>query len=309
MRVFTGNAHPELARAICDAISLPLGRAEVGRFPDSETKVHILEDVRGTDAFVVQSTSPPVNENLMELLVIMDALRRASAERITAVIPYFGYARQDRKHEGRVPITAKLVANLLVSAGASRVLAVDLHATQLQGFFDVPVDHIFAKPVLVQYIEERAISDLAVLSDTGGGLKMANSFAKRLKASFALIDKRRVGDEEVEHSYVVGDVKDKNVVIVDDMITTATSLCAAARAVKGAGARSVWAAATHGIFCGKAFERIAKVGFEEIIVTDTIPRREGPKGVPLKVLSVAGLLGEAMKRTHLNESVSQLFLD
>jgi len=309
MRVFTGNAHPGFARATCESIGLPLGRAEVGRFPDSEIKVHILEDVRGTDAFVIQPTCAPVNENLMELLVIMDALRRASAERITAVIPYFGYARQDRKHEGRVPITAKLVANLLVSAGASRVLAVDLHATQLQGFFDVPVDHIFAKPVLVQYIEERAIPDLAVLSDTGGGLKMANSFAKRLKASFALIDKRRVGDEEVEHSYVVGEVKDKNVVIVDDMITTATSLCAAARAVKGAGARSVWAAATHGIFCGKAFEKIAKAGFEEVIVTDTIPTQEPLPGVSLKVLSVAGLLGEAMKRTHMNESVSQLFLD
>lgn len=309
MRLVAGNAHPELATAISRYLGQPLTECEVGRFPDSETKVRILEDVRGKDCFVIQPTCPPVNENVMELLFIIDALRRASAERINAVIPYFGYARQDRKHEGRVPISAKLVANMLVTAGADRVLALDLHATQIQGFFDIPLDHLFAAPVMIDYIRSLGLSDLVMMAPDAGGIKMVNAFAKRLGADMALVDKRRVGDSEVEKGYVIGEVKGKHAFIIDDMITTAGTVSQAARVCREAGVKSLRVLATHGLFSGPAAERLAAESIDEVVVTDSIPLNKGGlKGVNVRVLSVADLLGEAIRRIRTNESVSRLFV-
>jgi len=310
MRLVAGNAHPELARAISHHLGQPLTETEVSHFPDGESKVRILEDVRGKDCFVIQPTCPPVNEHLLELLIIIDALRRASAKRITAVMPYFGYARQDRKHEGRVPITAKLVANLLSTAGIDRLLAMDLHASQIQGFFDIPVDHLLATPVMIRYIHDIGLplDNLVVMAPDPGRLKTANAFAKRLNASLALVDKRRTGDAEVECGYVIGEVKGKDAVIVDDMITTAGTISQAIKVCRNAGVRSVRAMVTHGVFCGPACERLRAAGADEVVVTDTIPRHGEVAGIKLKVLSVAGLLGEAIRRIRKDESLSRLFV-
>lgn len=309
LKIFTGNAHPELARAITERLGVPLSSAEVARFPDGETKVRILEDVRGRDVFVIQPTCPPQNDNLMELLIMIDALRRASAERVTAVIPYYGYARQDRKHEGRVPITAKLVANLITTAGANRVLTMDLHATQIQGFFDIPLDHLFGAGVLASYIRERMTTDVVAVAPDPGSIKLANAFAKKLGAGLALVEKHRVSDTEVVAGNVVGDIGGKNVVIVDDMITTGGSMAEAIKMAKKFGARRVVAAATHAVFLAGTVERLAAAAPDELVVTDTIPIRGdlGKANFSFKVLTVAPLFAEAIKRIHFNESVSSLF--
>jgi ribose-phosphate pyrophosphokinase len=308
LRIFTGNANPKLAEDICAYLGIPLAKADVSHFPDGETKVRIEEDIRGRDVFIVQPTSPPVNDHLMELLVLIDACKRASAQRITAVMPYFGYARQDRKHEGRVPITAKLVANLITQAGADRVMCVELHAEQIQGFFDLPVDHLYATPVQLKHMRELNLPDLTILSPDPGRIKMANNFARRLNGSLAVIDKRRVGDSEVVKGHVVGEIKGRHALIVDDMISTAGSVKQAVETALEYGARSVIVMATHPVFCGRAFERLNGMQVKELAVCDTIELKKKPENITLKVLSVAPLLGEAIKRTHKNESVSKLFV-
>ncbi len=309
LKLICGNANRKLAEDVAAHIGIPLCKADVSRFPDGETKVRIMEDVRGTDAFVIQPTCFPVNQNLMELLVICDALMRASASRITAVIPYYGYARQDRKHEGRVPITAKLVANLIAAAGAMRVLTVDLHSTQIQGFFDIPVDHLYAAPVLVGYLKETCSSEAVVMAPDAGGMKMANGYARSLGCSLALVEKKRRGDDEVERGYVVGEISGKDVIIVDDMITTAGTLVQAIGAARDGGAASVRAVATHPVMCKVAIQRLKDVKCEEIVVTDTIPLTQEADGLRLKVLSIAPMLAEAMMRIHRHESLSSLFLE
>jgi ribose-phosphate pyrophosphokinase len=308
LRVFSGNAHPELAEAICRELGVQLGQAEVSRFPDGETKVRVIDDVRGRDVFVVQPTSPPVNDHLVELLVLIDAFRRSSAQRITAVIPYFGYARQDRKHEGRVPITAKLVSNLICTAGANRVICMDLHAGQIQGFFDIPVDHLYAWPVMLEHIRSLNLQDLTILSPDPGRLKLAHSFAKRLHGELAVIDKRRVGDSEVEKGEVVGEIRGRNVLIVDDMITTGGSMFQAVQTARQFGARDVYAMATHAVFCGRVFERFNALPVSELAVCDTIPVKKLPENVNFVVLSVGKLLAQAIRRTHFGESISVLFV-
>ena len=307
LRIFSGNANQKLAEAICAYLEIPLAEAEVSHFPDGESKVRILEDVRGRDVFIVQPTSSPVNDHLVELLVLIDAIRRASAQRITAVMPYYGYARQDRKHEGRVPITAKLVANLIVQAGADRVMCIDLHAEQIQGFFDIPVDHLNAAPVQLRHIREMNLTDLTVLSPDPGRIKIANSFARRLNGTLAVIDKRRTGDSEVAKGHVVGEIKGKHVLIVDDMISTAGSVTQAVQTATEYGARSIIVMATHPVFCGRAFERLSGLQVRELAVCDTIELKKRPENINMQVLSVAPLLGEAIKRTHRNESISKLF--
>ena len=308
LRIFTGNANPRLADDICAYLGIPLGKAEVSHFPDGETKIRIEEDIRGRDVYIVQPTSPPVNDHLMELLVLIDACRRASAQRITAVMPYFGYARQDRKHEGRVPITAKLVANLITQAGADRVMCVELHAEQIQGFFDLPVDHLYATRVQLKHMQELNLPDLTILSPDPGRIKMANNFARRLNGTLAVIDKRRVGDSEVVKGHVVGEIKGRNTLIVDDMISTAGSVKQAVETALEYGAKSVILMATHPVFCGRAFERLNGMNVSELAVCDTIELKKRPENVNLKVLSVAPLLGEAIMRTHRNLSVSELFV-
>lgn len=307
MRIFTGNAHPELGAAICRDIGTDLGRCEVTRFTDGETKVRILDDVRGLHTFVVQPTCMPANEHLMELLIMIDALRRASARLITAVVPYYGYARQDRKHEGRVPITAKLVANLMTSAGADRVLCMDLHASQIQGFFDIPLDHLYAQPVLVEHLRQMPLERLVVMSPDIGNIKMADSYAKQLNGDLAVCEKRRLSDTEIEHGYVIGEIKDRDVIIIDDMITSAGSMASAIQVAREGGARKVIACAVHGLFAGPAFERLQNAGPDEIVVTNTVPQGECPAGLKRTVLSVASLLAEAINRIHRNKSVSLLF--
>ena len=310
LKVIAGSSHPALAKAIVDGLGTKLCGADLGRFADGETKVRILEDVRGTDVFVIQPTSPPQNENLMELLIVLDAARRASATEITAVIPYYGYGRQDRKHEGRVPITAKLVANLIATAGATRVLTMDLHASQIQGFFDIAVDHLYAAPVFVEYLRENFGDNITVLAPDAGAMKMANGYAKYLDAEIALVEKARVSDSEVSGGKVVGDIKDRDVVIVDDMITTGGSMSQAINAARTNGAKRVVVVATHAVLLDKAIERLTEAKADEIIVTDTIPLRVDPAkiGFKLTVLSVAAMLGEAIRRIHFNESVSSLFV-
>jgi ribose-phosphate pyrophosphokinase len=306
--IFSANANKPLAKRVADYLNLPLGNCEITRFPDGEIDVKVLEDVRGADVYVIQPTCPPVNENLMELLILIDCLRRASAERITAVMPYFGYARQDRKAEGRVPITAKLVANMITTAGAQRALAMDLHAHQIQGFFDIPMDHLYAAPVLVDYLRKLEIPDLVVVSPDVGGIKMARAYAKRLAAGLAIVDKRRSGPTETEVMHLIGEVEGKNVVLVDDLISTGTSISEAARACKTRGAKDVYICATHPVLAGSAIEKLRKAPLKEVIVTDSIPidGRDVPPN--LKALSVANLLGEAIRRIHKSESVSSLFL-
>lgn len=306
--IFSGNANPNLSQAICKSLGIPLGDASVGRFSEGEIQVKVNQNVRGKDVFIIQPTCPPTNDNLMELLILMDALRRSSAGRITAVIPYYGYARQDRKDQPRVPITAKLVANLLANAGATRILTMDLHAGQIQGFFDIPVDHLFAAPVLIEHFKKFAGEDLVVFSPDVGGVKMARAFAKRLEAPLGIVDKRRIDGNNAEVMNVLGEVKGKKVILIDDMCATAGSLTGAADILKERGAKVVYAGVTHGIFSGPALERIEKSALKEIVVTDSIPVINGKSHPKIKVLSVANLLGEAIKRIHNEESVSSLFV-
>jgi len=305
MRLFSGNANRPLAQAIADAVGTPLCEMTCGRFPDGEVKVHIHEDVRGCDAFVVQPTTS--NDFLMELLVIADALRRASAHRITAVVPYFGYARQDRKHEGRVPITAKLVANLMTTAGIKRLLTVDLHAQQIQGFFDVPVDHLMAMPVHLAYIRGLQLKDPVVLSPDTGSIKLADRIARKLGAKLAIIDKRRVGDSKTEVANIIGEIGPREVIIPDDMITTGSSITNAIKTARQHGATRVIPVVTHGVLCGEAYERLSEAGLDELVITDTIPLKRRYAELPIRVLSLAPLLGDAIRRIHTNQSVSSLF--
>ncbi len=306
--VFSGNAHPELAKDICKYLKVKLSDAFVGKFSEGEIRVKINENIRGKDVFVVQPTCPPSNENLMELLIMMDAMRRSSAMRITAVVPYFGYARQDRKDQPRVPITAKLVANLLTTAGANRVLTMDLHAGQIQGFFDIPVDHLFSIGVFFDYFEQMKIKDLVVVSPDVGGIKMARAYAKRFGAPLAIIDKRRESPEKTEAMHILGEVEGKNAIIVDDLIATGSSLFEGVEALKRAGAKNVYAAIAHGVLSGPAIERLDKcANLKELVITDSIPLDKHKAHPKIKVLSVANLLGEAIKRIHNEESVSSLF--
>ncbi|HXV18785.1 MAG TPA: ribose-phosphate pyrophosphokinase [Candidatus Omnitrophota bacterium] len=307
MMLFTGNANPDLAKKICKFLKLPLSDALVTIFSEGEVRVKINEDVRGRDVFVVQPTCPPTNNNLMELLIMIDALKRASARRVTAVMPYFGYARQDRKDQPRVPITAKLVANLLTTAGADRVLTMDLHASQIQGFFDIPLDHLFAVKVVVDYFKKMRLKNLVVASPDVGGIKMARAYAKRLGAGLAIVDKRRIDDQHAEVMNILGEVKNKNIVIVDDLVATASSMCEASVALKKAGALRVFAAVSHPVLSGPAIERIKASAIEQFVVTDSIPLDPKKRDSVFKVLTVAPLLGEAIKRIHGEESVSSLF--
>jgi ribose-phosphate pyrophosphokinase len=308
LMIFTGNAHPELANNICKYLKISLSDALVTKFSEGEIRIKINENVRGRDVFMIQPTCPPANDNLMELLIMIDALRRASAQRITAVMPYFGYARQDRKDQPRVPITAKLVANLLTTAGANRILTIDLHAGQIQGFFDIPVDHLLAVGVFLEYFQRLNLKDLVVVSPDVGGIKMARAYAKRIGAGLAIIDKRRESPERTEAIHILGDVEGKNAIIVDDLIATGSSLFEAAKSLKQAKAKTIYAAITHGVLSGSAIENLAKCeDLKELVITDSIPvdkKRQCPR---LKVLSVAGLLGEAIVRIHKEESVSCLF--
>ena len=311
LEIFTGNSNPALAREVCQHLGVTLGVADVGRFPDGEVMVEVHQNVRGGDCFVLQSTCSPPNDNLMELLLLMDALRRASAKRITAVIPYFGYSRQDRKVAPRVPISAKLVADLITTAGASRVLTVDLHAGQIQGFFNIPVDNLYAMPVLVQYLRRQIDSKkVVVVSPDAGGVERARAFARRLNnANLAIIDKRRQRASEVAEMNLVGEVRDSIAVLIDDMIDTAGTITEAAKVIMAAGATEVIACATHPILSDPACERIGKSVIKELVTTNTIPLRERTQAeLPnLKVLSVAGLIAEAIRRIHNEESVSSLF--
>jgi ribose-phosphate pyrophosphokinase len=310
MKLFTGRANPELAQRISDYLGLPLGRITIGNFPDGEISCKIEEDVRGRDIFVVQPTCAPVNENLMELLIMIDSFKRASAERITAVVPYFGYARQDRKDEGRVPITAKLVANLITRAGVGRVLTMDLHAAQIQGFFDIPVDHLFAAPVIDEYFSKMPLKngDFVVVSPDEGAIKRVLRHAAELNAPLAIVDKRRIGGSTTQQANLIGaSIEGKIALIFDDMISTASSICGAAEMVARGGAREIYVAATHGILCGDAIQRLASSPVKEIVITDSIPLTPERQLPNIHVLSVAGLLGEAIKRIHRNESVSSLF--
>jgi ribose-phosphate pyrophosphokinase len=309
LKVFTGNAHPALAREICKELGVPLGEAQVGRFPDGEVRLQILENVRGADVFVIQPTCRPVNENLVELLIMLDALRRASAERITAVMPYYGYARQDRKDRPRVPISSKLVADLLTSAGADRVLALELHAGQIQGFFAIPVDHLYATPVTVSYFRSLKLKNLVVVSPDTGGVERARAFAKRLRVPLAIVDKRREDAHVVEMFNVIGEVAGKNCLIVDDMIDTAGTLVEGAKALKDKGAAKVFACCTHGVFADDAAKRIAVAPLEQVVVTNSIPLSpEAERCSKIKVLCVGKLLADAIRSIHEETSVSKLFV-
>ncbi len=309
LKVFAGNAHPQLTREICDYLHVPQGMLNLTRFSDGEIYCQVLENVRGTDVFALQPLGPPVNENLMELLILMDALKRSSAQRITAVIPYYGYARQDRKDKPRVPISAKLVSDLITAAGADRVLTMDLHAPAIQGFFDIPVDHLFAAPVIIEHVAKLKIPDLVIISPDAGGVERARAYAKRLHASLAIIDKRRVEKNVAEILHVIGDVKGMNALIVDDIVDTAGTLTGTVKALKQEGARKIYACFTHAVLSGPAQDRLKASELEKVVVTNTIPvdaarQAEGR----LEVLSIAPLLGEAIKRIHNNSSVSSLFV-
>ena len=310
IKLFSGTSNPTLARAIAEGVGVPLGGAEIGRFSDGECQVEITENVRGGDVFVVQSTCMPTNDNIMELLLMLDAFKRASAKRLTAVIPYYGYARQDRKVAPRVPISAKLIADLITAAGAQRVLTVDLHAGQIQGFFNIPVDNVYATPILLQYLRDR-LGDrkVTVVSPDAGGVERARAFAKRLDASLAVIDKRRSRPGVVADMQIIGDVDARTAVLVDDMVDTAGTLCTAAEAVRRAGAPSVLACATHPVLSGPAIARIEASSIDELIVTDTIPLAEPARRVgKIRVLPVAPLLAEAIRRIHEDASISSLFV-
>jgi ribose-phosphate pyrophosphokinase len=310
MKIFSGQANPMLSQKISDYLGMPLGAVKFQEFPDGELIVKIEEDVRGKDVFMIQPTCTPVSQTLMELLIFIDCARRASAERITAVIPYFGYARQDRKDEGRVPITAKLVANMLVGAGADRILTLDLHAAQIQGFFDVPLDNLYAEPVLSRYYSQLDLENLTLVSPDVGNVKRARVYAERLGGELAIIDKRRMSGSDIEVGRLIGDVNDKTVLMVDDMISTAGTISSAASLCKDKGARRVLVGATHPVLCGPAVERLQEAPIDEIVVTDTVPVPQDTVDAlgNLKILSVSALIGETIHRIHNNESVSSLFL-
>ena len=308
----SGRANPRLSQEIAESLGMRLAETEVTEFSDGEVFVQVNENVRGADVFVIQPTCHPVNRNIMELLIMIDALKRASAFRITAVIPYYGYGRQDRKVQPRVPITAKLVADLITAAGAHRVLTMDLHAGQIQGFFNIPVDHLFAAPVLLQYLQDRRVQgawkDLVVVSPDAGGVERARAFAKRLGTSLAIMDKRRTGANEAKIMHVIGEVRDRDVVLLDDMIDTAGSITQAVQALREEGARRILASCTHAVFSGQALERLERSDIEEVVVTNTIPLRDDQTCKKITVLSVAPLLGEAIRRIHTETSVSSLFV-
>ena len=306
VKIFSGTANEPLARAICKSIGSELGRCKITPFPDGETFVKIEENVRGEDVFIVQPTSPPTNHNLMEMFIMIDAVKRASATRITTVLPFYGYARQDRKDQPRVPITAKLVANLLVAAGANRILAMDLHAQQIQGFFDIPVDHLYAAPVMYEYLKKKNLTDLVVVSPDVGGLKMAHAYSQVLGGGLAIVAKRRKSATEVESMAVIGEIKGKNALLVDDLTETAGTLTQAAALLKKKGAKKILACVSHAILNDVGIERMRKSVIDELITTDTV-QRPAIDGVKITTLSVAGLLGEAIKRIHNNSSVNSLF--
>lgn len=310
IRIFTGNSNPVLAHKICENLGVPVGAARVRTFSDGEIMIEITENVRGRDVYVIQSTCAPTNNNLMELLVMTDALKRASAATITAVIPYYGYARQDRKAAPRTPITAKLVADLITTAGINRVVTVDLHAGQIQGFFNIPVDNLYAAPVILDYLKNRfAGEDIVMVTPDAGGTERARAFAKRLDCTLAVIDKRRTGPNVAEVMHLIGDVRDRIAIILDDMIDTAGTLTQAAKALKQNGARAIYACATHGVLSGPAIERINNSDIEEVVLTDTIPLGDKDQQTgKVRMLSVADLLAEAIRRIHEDESVSSLFV-
>jgi ribose-phosphate pyrophosphokinase len=309
IRIFSGNSNPQLAAKICDNLGVSLGKASVSTFSDGETRVEINENVRGMDVFIIQSTCTPVNVTCMELLIMIDAMKRASADRITAVIPYYGYARQDRKVAPRAPISAKLIADLITAAGATRVLSMDLHAGQIQGFFNIPVDNLFATPILLDYIKKNYNDNFVIVSPDAGGVERARAFAKRLDSTIAIIDKRREGPNESQVMNIIGNVKDKRVIILDDLIDTAGTIVQAASALKNDGAAEIYACCTHGVLSGPAIERLEGSDIKELIVTDTIPLRDEAKSCKrIKTLSVAGLLSEAVRRIYYNDSISSLFI-
>jgi ribose-phosphate pyrophosphokinase len=311
LKVFCANSHPGLTAEVCRSLGIEVGQCQTGRFSDGEFNFQILENVRGQDCFLIQPTCPPVDQNILELLIMLDAFRRSSAARITAVIPYYGYARKDRKDKPRVPISSKLVANLIVQAGADRVLCMDLHAGQIQGFFDIPVDHIFAAPVLVGHFQQHPIQDLIVVAPDAGGVERARAYAKRLDADLAIVDKRRDKDKAnvVDVMHIVGDVEGKNCLIIDDMIDTAGTLTQGAQALVDNGARDIYACATHALFSGNACERIADSAIKQVIVTNTIPERPDVCSTgKVTYLSIAGLLADAIASIHDETSVSRLFI-
>jgi ribose-phosphate pyrophosphokinase len=309
LKVFSGSAHPLLGREICQFLKIPVGALEIRRFADGEAYCQILENVRGTDVFVIQPTCPPVDQNLLELLVMLDAFKRSSAARITAVLPYYGYARQDRKDKPRVPISAKLVADLLTAAGADRVLAMDLHAPAIQGFFDIPVDHLFAAPVLIDHVAKLNLKDLVIVSPDAGGVERARAYAKRLGGSLAIIDKRRGERNEPKVLHVIGDVKGLNCLIVDDIVDTAGTLTGSVQALTKKGAKAIYGCFSHAVLSGPAVQRIRSSEMVQTVVTNSIPiDEEKRKAGRITILSVAGLLGEAIKRIHTNSSVSSLFV-
>ena len=306
MRIFSGNANRPLAEKIAVYIHQPLGEVMIGRFPDGEVFVKYIENLRGKDVFIIQPTCYPPNEHLMELLIMIDAARRASAARITAVMPFFGYARQDRKDQPRVPITAKLVANLLVASGVNRLLTMDLHSQQIQGFFDIPVDHLIAAPVIVKYLREKNFPKLAIVAPDTGGLKMAHGYASMLNAELAIVAKQRKSATDIETFNMVGEIEGCQAILVDDLTSTAGTLCAAAKLCKEHGAKSVMAAVTHAMLTNEGLERLKQSPIEELVTTDTVPRTEW-NGMNVKILSVADLLGEAILRIHNDQSVTSLF--
>jgi len=309
IKIFGGRAHPSLTREICDYLNLPQGNSTAFNFSDGETFCQIDENVRGSDVFIVQPTCRPVNENLMELLILLDAFKRSSASRVTAVLPYYGYARQDKKDQPRVPITSKLVADLISRAGADRVLTMDLHASQIQGFFDVPVDHLFAAPVLLEAIRELALPNLMIVSPDAGGVERARAIAKRLEAGLAIIDKRRTAPNVAEVMHIIGDVDGRDVLILDDIIDTAGTLTKTVDALRAKGAHRILAAGVHGVLSGPALQRIEQSPLEQVLITNTTPVEEKlAKSSKLRALSVAPLLGEAIRRIHENSSVSSLFV-
>ena len=306
-KIFAGNSHPALAEEIASIMGKPLGKASVSKFSDGEVSVSIWESVRGVDVYIIQSTCSPVNDNLMELLIMIDALKRASAGRINAVIPYYGYARQDRKAKARDPITAKLVANLIVAAGADRVLTMDLHANQIQGYFDIPIDHLLGMPILAKYYREKNLEDVVVVSPDHGSVARARNLAEYLNCPIAIVDKRRPEPNKSEIMNIIGDIKGKNCIITDDIIDTAGTITNAANAIKDLGAKNVYAGATHAVLSGPAVERIEKSAIEELVLLNTIPLPEEKKLAKMKFLSVAPLFAEAMTRVYTNGSISKLF--
>lgn len=309
LKVFTGRANPQLAAKVCEHLQIPLGRGKTDMFPDGELLVKVDEDVRGRDCFIIQPTSHPVNAHIMELMIWIDCLKRASANRVTAVIPYFGYARQDRKDEGRTPITAKLIANLIERAGADRVVAVDMHAAQVQGFFDVPVDHLSASPVLIKWFKSLKLANRVFVSPDVGNVKRAQVYANLLGGDICIIDKRRKSGSETKAAHIIGDVEGKNVLMVDDMITTAGTVTEACRILRDNGVKDIYMSATHAVFAPPAMDRLSRCEFTKLAVTDTIPLGNRADAIKdkLLVLSVADLIGDAIHRIHHNESVSALF--